>query len=52
MSPRDGFKRLHRAGKSKDEIVNKNLNYFDLIDDTEDEEGYEDCDLYDEDEDQ
>ena len=50
--PRDGFKKIHRACKTRDEIACKNLDYFDLIEDSEDEEGSEDSDLDDEDEDQ
>lgn len=41
--PRDGFKKIHRTGKTKEEIELKNFDPFDLIDDSEDEdEGDED----------
>ena len=36
--PRDGFKKIRRVGKTRDEIACKNMSFFDLIDDSYDDD--------------
>lgn len=34
---KDDFKKMHRVGKTKEQIIYKNVNFFDLIEDSYDE---------------
>lgn len=44
--PRDGFKKIRRAEKTREERALKNLNLFDLIDDSFDDEDNDSEDSY------
>lgn len=47
--PRDGFNKIRRVGKTRDEIAYKNMSFFDLIDDSyDDDEDVNSEDNYDE----
>lgn len=46
--PRDGFKKIHRTGKTKDQIAYKNVDWSDYIDDSYDDEDVDNEDSYDE----
>ena len=45
--PKDGFKKIHRVGKSRDEKAYKNMNLFALIDDSYDDDYDDSEDSYD-----
>ena len=44
--PKDGFKKIHRAEKTREERALKNLNLFDLVDDSYDDEDEDSEDSY------
>lgn len=40
--PKDGFKKIRRAEKTRQERIDKNMDWFDYIDDSYDDDEFED----------